>query len=227
MQKQDWFTFDTRIAGRTLVVGNPPFGVQCSLAVRFVNHAFENVGADVVAFILPRSFRKASVQRRLFRHAHLVDECVLEPNSFDLEGEDYNLQAVFQVWERRRTERVDPDLPITSRFVTFTKKSDGHDFAIRRVGGKAGHAFVDDARTSEQSNYFVKIRASKLTRAAALRIVNDLALEGAHDGTGPKTVAKRELIAELDPAIVKHLAQQVTSATRTQPVHPAEMRHAV
>jgi predicted RNA methylase len=69
VHQQDWFEYTTRGPAATLVVGNPPFGQQCSLALAFINHAFETVGAQTVAFILPRSFRKPSVQSRVFKHA--------------------------------------------------------------------------------------------------------------------------------------------------------------
>lgn len=45
------------------VVGNPPFGKNSSLVVKFFNRAAER--ADTIAFIVPRTFRKHSVHRRL------------------------------------------------------------------------------------------------------------------------------------------------------------------
>lgn len=195
--EQDWFLYDTSLPTPTLVVGNPPFGQQCTLAVRFINHAFEVVGAQTVAFILPRSFRKASVQSRLFPKAHLTQEVVLGANSFELEGEDYDLNAVFQVWERTTTDRKSVLSPTTSDYFKFTKKFEPHDFAIRRVGGKAGHAFIDTPETSEQSNYFVKLKKRRKV-ADVIAMVNSLDFSVADDGTGPRTLSKRELVGLFD-----------------------------
>lgn len=199
VQRQDWFDFATRVPGRTLVVGNPPFGQQCSLAVRFINHAFEIVGADTVAFVLPRSFRKASVQKRICRNAVLSTEIVLGANSFLLDGVDYDLHSVFQVWERTPTARPVVLAPTASTHFSFTKKTEPHDFAIRRVGGKAGHAFVDTPETSEQSNYFVRL-TDPVDRDAVIAMVNALDFSVADDGTGPRTLSKRELVAIFDEA---------------------------
>lgn len=197
--KQDWFEYNDSAPSPTLVVGNPPFGQQCSLALRFINHAFEVVGAQTVAFILPRSFRKASVQKRVFTFAKLANELDIKANSFELNGADYNLNAVFQVWERTNTAREDSDLPLTSRYFSFTKKIDRHHFAIRRVGGKAGHAFFDNQETSEQSNYFIKLFDENNINNV-VNIINSIDFKIASDGTGPKTLSKRELVQLFDNA---------------------------
>jgi predicted RNA methylase len=195
--QQDWFEYDTTTPSPTLVVGNPPFGQQCTLAVRFINHAFEVVGANTVAFVLPRSFRKDSIQNRLFVQARLVQEKLLDKNSFELEGADYNLNAVFQIWERTTVDRVPKLAPITSDYFTFAKKNEPHDLAVRRVGGKAGHAFVDTPETSDQSNYFIKV--TKQHKAAdVITMVNGLDFSVADDGTGPRTLSKRELVTLFD-----------------------------
>lgn len=60
--KQDFFTFIPK-QSNVLVIGNPPFGEQSTLAIKFFNHAAEF--ASTIAFILPKSFRKVSVQNKL------------------------------------------------------------------------------------------------------------------------------------------------------------------
>lgn len=47
--------------GRRIVIGNPPFGRNGALARAFLRHA--TAFADVIVFILPASFAKASMQR--------------------------------------------------------------------------------------------------------------------------------------------------------------------
>lgn len=195
--KHDWFAYTCATPAPTLVVGNPPFGQQCNLAVQFINHAFEVVGATTVAFILPRSFRKSSVQARVFANAHLVHEVVLPANSFELDGQDYSLNTVFQVWERSAVGRPQVKASLTSEHFSFTKKSEAHDFAIRRVGGKAGFAFVDCSDTSAQSNYFVKLSGS-VSVADVMAMVNGLDFSVADDGTGPRSLSKRELVELFD-----------------------------
>lgn len=85
-----------------LTVGNPPFGQRGSLAVAFLHHAC--AFSRVVAFILPRSFRKDTFLNRIDRRFHLVhaEDC----DDFRLpDGQPVRVKAVFQVWERRDRPR--------------------------------------------------------------------------------------------------------------------------
>jgi len=103
--KMDFFSSNPSSDGICLVVGNPPFGKNCSLAVKFFNHAAHF--ADKIAFILPRTFRKVFIINSLDDRFHLVKEIVLGDNSFFLPDNnlDYDVPCVFQVWEKRREER--------------------------------------------------------------------------------------------------------------------------
>lgn len=195
---RDWFAYDELATTPTLVVGNPPFGQQSSLAVRFVNHAFD-LGAETVAFILPRGFRKASVQRRLHPLARLVLDVALDPSSFELDGCDYDLPAVFQVFERAAAPRRLVRPATTSPHLVFTRADEPHDFAVRRVGGRAGHAFVDDGTASPQSNYFVRLAVPQSVEEI-IDLVNGIDFSVADDGTGPRTLAKSEFVALFDAA---------------------------
>jgi predicted RNA methylase len=206
VHQQDWFEYTTRGPAATLVVGNPPFGQQCSLALAFINHAFETVGAQTVAFILPRSFRKPSVQSRVFKHARLTQEVILARNSFELDGEDYELNTVFQVWERADAPRSGSALKLESRYFSFTKKNVSHDFAVRRVGGRAGHAFIDGPDTSEQSNYFLKLKQSRPIEDV-VSMVNGLDFSVADDGTGPRTLSKGELVELFDAGYTRQFGR--------------------
>lgn len=211
VRRQDWFGFTERAPGSTLVVGNPPFGQQCSLALAFINHAFTAVHAEVVAFILPRSFRKASVQSRVFANAELVVDVLLGPNSFEFEGADYNLPAVFQVWRRTDSPRPTTLGALTSEHIAFTKKDEPHDFAVRRVGGRAGHAFRDTGNASPQSNYFVRVLAD-VPVDQVVDMVNALDFSVADDGTGPRTLSKRELVALVDAEFDKLCGRRARAA---------------
>lgn len=108
IQQQDWFEVGPK-GGRGLVIGNPPFGVKYHLATCFINHAFEGVGAQTVAFVLPRSFRKESVQRLVSPYAHLTHEVSIPDPAFTLQGAPYKVPAVFQVWEKMLVPRPAPE----------------------------------------------------------------------------------------------------------------------
>ena len=79
-----------------VTVGNPPFGKNSSLAVSFFNHAAKF--SVCIAFIVPRTFSKKSLQSKLDRNFFLVHEMVLEEDGFLFKNESYDVPCVFQVW---------------------------------------------------------------------------------------------------------------------------------
>jgi len=83
-------------------VTNPPFGRNNSLSVPFFNKAAEY--ADIIAFIVPRSWRKWSVLNRLNFSFHLVDDWNLDIDYVDADGQPThgvgNLRTCVQVWKK-------------------------------------------------------------------------------------------------------------------------------
>jgi len=144
---QDFLTYSppTNI-NHILVIGNPPFGKNSSLAIKFFNHAAK--WANVIAFIIPRTFRKVSVQNKLHLSFHLVhDEDVpITPCCF---SPPMMAKCCFQVWEKKITDRHIIQLPTTHIdwvFLPFGPIDDkgqptpptNADFAMRAYGGKIG-----------------------------------------------------------------------------------------
>lgn len=148
---------DRRIA----VVGNPPFGKNASLARKFFDHAA--TFADVIAFILPRTFEKSYFVNRLARHMHLVHSVVLDEFSFEFEGCPYAVPTVFQIWEKKDYARKLASATLTHDHFDFVPSSHGH-FAFQRVGARAGLVSFDGLRKSPQSHYYLRsnICASEL-----------------------------------------------------------------
>ncbi len=123
VSKQNFFDFKHIEGKKYFVVGNPPFGKNSSLAVKFFNHSAGF--ADRIAFVVPRTFRKVSIQNKLDLNFHLVREEMLPANSFHVPGgEQYNVPCVFQVWERRNYEREKVDLPVEHPDFVFLGTSD-------------------------------------------------------------------------------------------------------
>ena len=101
--KKDFFEYKPPSdVSNILVVGNPPFGRVSSLAVKFFNHSAE--WCNVIAFIIPKTFRRVSLQNRLHRKFHLVhdDEIPSDPCSF---SPPMQVKCCFQIWEKRPEER--------------------------------------------------------------------------------------------------------------------------
>ncbi len=118
-----------------IVIGNPPFGKNASLAVRFFNHAA--IFASRIAFIVPRTFEKESIQSRLHRAFHLETSLILPQTSFLFEGRPYDVPAVWQVWGRRDELRAVHRSSLTCRDFVFCKPDEA-DFAVQRIGANAG-----------------------------------------------------------------------------------------
>lgn len=90
-----------------LTITNPPFGRNNSLAIPFFNHAAKF--SDYIVFIVPRSWRKWSVQNKLDRNFHLVRDEDLAINYVNELGEDAHakdrLRTCIQFWKRETTPR--------------------------------------------------------------------------------------------------------------------------
>lgn len=193
--KKDWFDVDKNqfLGKKVIIIGNPPFGVQGKLAIDFFN---ESSFADYIAFILPRSFRKPSIQTRLNKNFFLVKENILPKNSFLLNGEDYNVNCVFQIWEKRNEERTVKKRRLTSNFFDFTKDVEKATCSVRRVGAAAGKASLNK-NFSPQSNYFL-INKTEMSDEDFVNFLNSLTHEVAADTVGPKSLSKSELIENFE-----------------------------
>jgi hypothetical protein len=145
--KQDFLTYIPPSENENiLVVGNPPFGKVSSLAVKFFNHA--STFARTIAFILPRTFRRISIQNKLNKYFHLIydEDIPLKPCAFE---PSMNAKCCFQIWEKRHIKRSTIELQTIHsdwNFLPFGPIDEKNqptppkhaDFAIRAYGGKCG-----------------------------------------------------------------------------------------
>jgi len=192
--KMDWFNY--KIDGdydKILVIGNPPFGNQGSLAMKFIKKCDE-IKASKIAFILPKSFKKESTKRKIPTNYFLIEEIDLDDNSFTLLNKDYPVPCVFQIWERRDERRFIEDKKTNTNLFSFVKKSDNPDYAFRRVGFYAGKVYTEYNDKSEQSHYFIK--SDKKIKEILESISWD------HNNTaGPRSIGKSELIKKVEEII--------------------------
>lgn len=118
------------------MIGNPPFGKNSSIAVKFFNHAARQ--AEVIAFILPASFQKVSIQNRLDFSFDLLHEEPVPSNAFVFEGEKKDVPTVFQIWGRPTQRRKKRAAPTSHPDLEFVSTPLAANFLIQRVGAKAG-----------------------------------------------------------------------------------------
>lgn len=96
--KQDFLKWESEYQG-LITIGNPPFGSRSKTAISFFNHAAQF--SDIVAFIVPVSFMKWSVQKEIDKNFKLLDYFYLEPESFTNNGNPYSIRTVFQIWVKK------------------------------------------------------------------------------------------------------------------------------
>ena len=101
IQKQDYLKYETDKTD-FITIGNPPFGSRSKLATDFFNKAATM--SDVIAFIVPVSFMKWSVQKNLNSNFSLHSYMYLEPESFSSNGEPYSVRTVFQIWVKKNSK---------------------------------------------------------------------------------------------------------------------------
>ena len=171
------------------IIGNPPFGRQSSTAIKFIKKCCSF--ADSISFILPKSFKKSSMQKYIPLNYHLIHQCDLEKNSFLLNGNDCDVNCVFQIWQRLSINRPIIETPIPCGF-SFVKKTSNPDISFRRVGANAGLISREIKSKNIQSHYFMKIDNIDLIKKLQL-------IKFTTDNTvGPKSISKHEIIIEFN-----------------------------
>jgi predicted RNA methylase len=177
-----------------LCLGNPPFGKNSSLAVKFFNHAAKN--CNMIAMIFPATFAKESLQRKLDNRFHLVAELDLGATAFNFDGELRNVPVVFQVWKKLDTERVILKSKLKSEYFSFVKKEEA-DFAIQRVGGNAGRVKDDMSKLASASHYFIKAHTDDVKEK--LKSIDWTSIK--NKTAGNPSIAKTELINKFEELI--------------------------
>lgn len=95
--KQDFLKLIRGYDG-SLCVGNPPFGHRSKLAIEFFNKCAKF--SDAIAFVIPVTFDKWSVQSKLDGNFKLISSKRLPDESFNENGKTYSIRCLFQIWVR-------------------------------------------------------------------------------------------------------------------------------
>ncbi len=164
-----------------IVIGNPPFGKRANLAVQFFNHSHF---ADIIAFIVPVSFRKYWIHKKLNPAYQLIKTYRLRRDSFCTpDGKEYCVNAEFQIWTKLRSNFADLRLnqppPIAHADFTIQQynntpaalKAFDHpfDFAVPSQGYQDYSRRETDAHQCEKNKQWLLFSAPKQTTLAALK----------------------------------------------------------
>ena len=195
--EQDYLDYDyipiKKLYNKIHIIGNPPFGRQSSLAIKFIKKSCEY--CDSISFILPKIFKKNNFQKNYPKNFHLVYEYDLPKNSFIVDKKEYDVPCVFQIWIKKDIDRILPETLIPNKY-KFVKKTDTHDISFRRVGVNAGDISKKTENKSIQSHYFIKFN-TELTDELFTKL-SKIVYNSKDNTCGPKSISKQELIEEFN-----------------------------
>ncbi|HDR9033379.1 TPA: SAM-dependent DNA methyltransferase [Burkholderia vietnamiensis] len=208
VEQADFFDWEPEDPAAPMAfVGNPPFGRCASLAVKFFNRAASFAGTSIIAFVVPRSFEKHSVQKRLDRAFRLVHQEVLPSDAFVFDGTPYDVPCTFMVWERLSAadrERVAAQpVEVVRTHADFRLLHDRErlsaDFAVQRVGAGAGKVKDMAWSLGEGSHYFVRV-SDRYAKDDVRAVFERLQESGAWDDVkfrtaGNPSIGQGELVA--------------------------------
>ena len=146
IHKMDFFEYKPQQNNKYLVLGNPPFGKVSSLAVKFFNKSAEF--ANCIAFIIPRTFKRVSIQNKLNLYFELIykEDIPITPCCFTPK---MTAKCCFQIWVKKETKRekiIYDKLHNDFKFLKHGPKDTKNqptppkncDFVIKAYGGNCG-----------------------------------------------------------------------------------------
>jgi N6-adenosine-specific RNA methylase IME4 len=187
--EHDFFSYDdfgSRVYG---TIGNPPFGKNANLAVKFFNRCAHI--SSFIAFILPRTFKKDSAVNKLDEHFHLVHEELLPDNSFEIDGVDKSVPTVFQIWVKRPYRRARVEILTDHDDLEFlpSERVEEADILFQRVGVGAGTIKYDLTDHSPESHFALKCSEDA---EAILNTTNWNSIK--HNTAGNPSISKSDLL---------------------------------
>lgn len=197
--KQDYFTYVPNDKLKYIVIGNPPFGKISSLAIKFFNKSAEF--CEIIAFILPRTFKRVSIQNKLNLNFHLIynKDLPLIPCCFKPE---MGAKCCFQIWQKKNEKRYIINYENTHSDFTFIKYGPldknnqptvplNADFAIKAYGANCGGINKNIKNLRPKSWHFIK---SNIDAEELIGRFKSLNYELSKDTVRQDSLGKKELI---------------------------------
>ncbi len=178
------------------IIGNPPFGRQASVAIKFIKKCCSF--AKTISFILPKSFKKDSMRRYFNLRYHLIHEIDIPDKSFLVNNIEYDVPCVFQIWELKDFDRNVEDKIKPNNFEFVDKQM--ADISFRRIGVYAGKIMLEIDSKSIQSHYFIKFTNNK-TINENIEKLKSIKFDF-NNTVGPKSISKQELIKEFNKYLI-------------------------
>jgi predicted RNA methylase len=189
-------TNNTNNTQKIHILGNPPFGRQSSLAIKFIKKSCQFCYS--ISFILPKSFKKDSLKKTFPPNFHLLFEMDLPEKSFLVNNKEHDVPCIFQIWIKKTYDREVSTKLEPHNFI-FVEKTDNPNISFRRVGVNAGTIDVNSTNKSVQSHYFIKFtNANDLEKN--IDLLNTIVYDS-NNTVGSKSIGKQELIKEFNKVL--------------------------
>ena len=195
--KQDYLLYNTINTSQKIhILGNPPFGRQSSLAIKFIKKSC--LFCTSLSFILPKSFKKDSLKKTFPPNFHLLCEIDLPEKSFLVTTKEHDVPCIFQIWIKKTYARIVSKKLEPHNFI-FVEKTDNPSISFRRVGVNAGFIDVNSSNKSVQSHYFIRFTNTN-TLEKNLDLLKSIVYDS-NNTVGPKSIGKQELIKEFNKVL--------------------------
>lgn len=151
-------TFDPDMTDKPrfdVIIGNPPYGNKGTLAINFLNKAFDL--SDDVRFVLPLSILRPYSLNRIRFDIEPVHSERLPSDTFPS-----NIQACYQIWRPGQRQKIAKKVNHEDWIWLSYEQRNEADLIIRVSGTLAGKIVTKDeqvfeARKEAKNNHFVKI----------------------------------------------------------------------
>ena len=210
--KMNFFDYVPETNKRYCVIGNPPFGRVSSIAIKFFNKCAEF--SDTIAFIIPRTFMKTSVQNRLDLNFNLIYNEILPPGK-DCFEPSMNAKCCFQIWRRIKDGKKREKIVLKKNhpyfmFVKHGPKDDKGqptppsdcDFAIRAYGGKCGEIRTKDLSSLRpKSWHWISVNTELISKDELIDMFNKLDYSDSLNTVRQNSIGQQELVKLFEDGI--------------------------
>ena len=165
VQQGDFLTAEF-FGDKMAAISNPPFGRANKLCIPFFNKLADH--CDYIGFIVPKSWRKWSVQNRLDQRFQLIHDEDLIVNYVDENGNPLadgktQLNTVFQVWQKHDVLR--PIVKVEDRGYVTKTTPENADVSLTIFGRGCGIVKTEFPRTPNTTQMFLKLNNEKALEA--------------------------------------------------------------
>ena len=184
-----------------IIFGNPPFGKQSKLAKSFIKKSCKIKEVIAIAFILPKSFVKPSMNNAFDLKFNCVYSKELPKDSFVINETPYDVPCVFQIWKRELHDRAVIVAESPGGFF-YVKADEAHDIIFRRVGGNAGKCHINsETKYNPQSHHFIKLNDEHVGSVGYIvKKINQCVFPS--NTLGPRSLSKGEINAVINVILV-------------------------